>query len=637
VTRPPGAWRAAVLAAALAVAAYANTLRGELVYDDVADIVRNRLVRDFEVARIFGEPSWATWVGIGYAGYRPLTTLTFALNHAAHGLEPVGYHAVNVALHAAASALLAILVARLLGSVAAAALVGALFATHPVHSEAVASVVGRADVLATLLALLCWWLLLGRERGRDVPLPRRLLAAAVLALAILAKESAVAILGVVILADVIDGTRHGEAPGVTLRARRVTHVLLAVAAAGVLLWRSAVLQGSGGGVTVFDNVLVGEPYAGRIATTLALATRYVEKLVWPLRLSADSGYGEIDIVPWSDPRVLAGVLLLGLLATAGGRLRSAGARVGLVLLVVPLAVVVLIAFLALGPPLAERLLYLPSAGFCVLLALAIEGVAARGGSARLLAYGGAAAIVVAYGGLAAARNRVWREPGVFFRTMVADAPNSARAHRELGTFLGERNEFAPAVAELEASLAILPHPATAYSLGIVLGRARRPDEAIAAYQRALSLRPDFAEAMTNLATTYGDAGDDATAVTWFERALAIRPGLVELHMNYANSLQRLGRLREAAEHYEKAVALEPRDPAVRFNYGVCLERLGRPADAARQYEAAIAARPDWPLPHQRLVNALLAAGREDEAAAAQEEAKRILAPKPTPSAPPAAP
>ena len=587
--RPSGAWAAAALAAALAVAVYANTLRGELVYDDVPDIVRNRLVRDFEVARIFGEPSWATWVGIGYAGYRPVTTLTFALNHAAHGLEPMGYHAVNVALHAAVSALLVVVMARLLGVGAVAALAGALFATHPVHTEAVANVAGRADVLATLLALLCWWLLLGRERGRGVPLSRALLAAVALALAILAKESAVAIIGVVVLADVL-----------ALRSRWATHALLAAVAGGVLAWRSVVLHGSGGGVTVFDNALVGEPYAGRLATTLALATRYVEKLVWPLHLSADSGYREIDVVPWSDPHVLVGILLLGLLATGIARWRSFDARVGLVLLALPLAVVLLIAFLALGPPLAERLLYLPSAGFCVLLALAIQRVAARAGAARLMAYASAAAIVVAYGALTVARNRVWREPGVFFRTMVADAPRSARSHRELGTFLGERNEIAPAVAELEASLAILPHPATAYALGIVLGRARRPDEAIAAYQRALSLRPDFVEAMTNLATTYGDKGDDATAVTWFERALAIRPGFVELHMNYANSLQRLDRLREAAEHYEKAVVLEPRDPAVRFNYGVCLERLGRPADAARQYEAAIAARPDWPAPRERL-------------------------------------
>jgi len=611
---------AAALAAVLAIATYANSLGGELLYDDVTDIVRNRLVRDFEVARIFGEPSWATWVGIGYAGYRPVTTLTFALNHAVHGLLPMGYHVVNVGLHAAVSALLVAVLARVLGRPAVAGIAGALFATHPVHTEAVASVVGRADVLATLLALLCWWALLGRERRRDVPFVRGVLAAAALALAILAKESAVAILGVVVLTDLLDGWRAGTASGSTLRSRWTTYALLAAAAGGALAWRSIVLHGSGGGITAFDNVLVRESYPGRITTTLALAARYVEKLVWPLHLAADSGYREIDVVAWSDPYCLAGIgLLLGLLLAVIVLRRSHDALLGLVLTAVPLAVVLAVSFLALGPPLAERLLYLPSAGFCVLLGLGIERAAGRTG-----AYAAAATIVVAYGGLTIARNRVWREPSVFFRTMVADAPRSARSHRELGIFLGERNETAAAVAELQTSLAILPYPATAYGLGIVLGRARRWDESIAAYQLALSLKPDFVEAMTNLAVTYGEKGDDATAVGWFERVLAVQPGFAQVHMNYANSLQRLGRLREAAEHYEKAAALEPGDPATRFNYGVCLERLGRPADAVRQYEAAIAARGDWPAPHGRLVEALLAAGRREAAETAQERAERLF-------------
>lgn len=605
---------AAALAAALAVAAYANALHGELLYDDVTDIVRNRLVRDFEVARIFAEPSWATWVGIGYAGYRPVTTLTFALNHVAHGLEPVGYHLVNVGLHAAASALLVIVLSRTGIRPAVAGLAGALFATHPVHTEAVASVVGRADVLATLLALLCWWLLFGGGERRRVPPWRALLAAATLALAILAKESAVAIVGVIVIVDLLAG-----------RTRWTAYALLAVAAAGAFAWRSVVLHGSGGGITPFDSVLVREPYAGRITTTLALAARYVAKLVWPLHLSADYSFREIDLVPWSDPYCLLGIgLVLGLVAAGVALRRAPDARLGLVLLVVPLALVLLVSFLALGPPLAERLLYLPSAGFCLLLSLLIHRVAGRGGTARVAAHAIGAAIVVAYGGLTIARNRVWREPSVFFRAMVADAPRSARSHREFGTWLGEQNDIPGAVSELETSLAILPHPTTAYSLGIVLGRARRWDEAIAAYQEALAQKGDFVEAMTNLATAYGEKGDDASAVAWFERVLARQPGFVQLHMNYANSLQRLGRLDEAATHYEQAVALDPRDPAVRFNYGVCLERLHRPADAARQYEAAIDARPDWPMPHQRLVVALVAADRRDAASAAQDRAERLF-------------
>ena len=615
---------AAGVAAALAVVAYVNSLGGALLYDDVPDVVRNRLVRDFEVARIFTEPSWATWVGIGYAGYRPVTTLSFALNHAVHGLAPAGYHVVNVALHAGVSALLVLLLVRLGLTLAVAGLAGALFATHPVHTEAVASVVGRADLLAALLAFLAWLALVQGERVA-VSIPRALAAAALMVLAVLAKESAVAIVAVIVAMDLIEAAARGGAPGAILRSRWRAHALLVAGAAGALVWRHAVLQGSAGGITRFDSALAGVPLAERVPTMFAVAALYAEKLVWPMRLSADYSYRQIDVLPWSDPLCLLGIALLIALALAAITFRRAAeARLGLVLLAIPLVAVLLISFLTLGPPLAERLLYLPSVGFCVLVAVAIGRLRERGTAARRVAHAAAAAILLAYTGLTVARNRVWREPAVFFETMVGDAPLSARSHRELGTFLGERDQVAAAVRELETSMAILPNPATAYSLGNVLARARRPDEAIAAYQRALSLKADFVEAMTNLATTYGEKGDDGTAIVWFERVLALRPGFAELHMNYANSLQRLGRLAEAAEHYEQALALAPGDAAARFNYGVCLERLGRPADAAAQYEAAIGARSGWAAPHERLVAALLTAGRRDAARTAQERAERLF-------------
>jgi hypothetical protein len=440
VRRTPSLVGAAALAATLAVLAYANSLHGELLYDDVPDIVRNRLVRDLEVGRILGEPSWATWVGIGYAGYRPLTTLTFALNHAAGGLQPLGYHLVNVGLHAAASALLVMLLGRLGLSALAAGLAGALFALHPVHTEAVASVVGRADVLSTLLALGCWWLLLGGEGGRS---PARTgLAAVALALAVLAKESAVAIVGVIAVADALLGHR-----------RWGTHALLAAVAGGTLAWRSFVLAGSGGGITLMDNPLVRQPWLGRIPTTLAMAARYVGKLVWPLTCRPTTRSARSRSSAGPIPAASRGSRCSSPCSPRPSALRrSRAALVGLVLLAVPLALVLLVAFLALGPPLAERLLYLPSAGFCVLLALALAGIAERGGAGRLVGCAAAAGILVAYGALTVARNRVWGDPETFFRTWwptrrrargatASSASGSARRRRRTPRWRSSRRRW----------------------------------------------------------------------------------------------------------------------------------------------------------------------------------------------------
>lgn len=619
------AFAAPALAAALAGAVSAGTLGGALLYDDVPDIVRNRFVREHDVVGIFTGPSWATWVGIGDAGFRPVTTLTFTLNHLVHGLEPAGYHAVNVLLHAAATAVLVVVVGGILVRPGAALVAGLLFAVHPVHTEAVAAVVGRADVLSMLFGLGCWWMVRGGGSGAWWTLA----GAASLVLALLSKETAVALVGVVALSDLGAGRRTGLRE--VVRRRWPTWAALAAAAAAALAWRSVVLRGSGGGITPFDNVVAGEPLLARIPTTLAVAARYVEKLVWPVRLSADYSYRQIDLAGWTDPYCIAGALLFVVGGVAGvlSFRRDPDAWSGFVLLAVPLLGVLGLTFLALGPTMAERLLYLPSAGFCVLGAVLLHALAARGRLARRAAWAAVAALLVTGSALTVARNAVWRDPEVFFPTMVADAPRSARAHRELGTFYAETGRTEEAVAALRTSLGIRPNPATAYNLGNVLAGARRYDDAIAAYHLALSLRPDFVEAMANLATSYGEKGDDASAVRWFEQALAARPGVPRFHMNFANTLQRLGRLEDAARHYGVAVAGAPNDAAIRYNYGVCLERLGDLAAAVRQYEAAIAIEPRWTAPHERLIATQLAAGERAAALTALARAESLLPADPT--------
>ena len=125
---------------------YANTLSGPLLYDDTNAIVRNAWVHDGNPVAIFTNPSWWS-AGHGH-GWRPVTTSSFAVNYALHGLAPAGYHVVNVALHAAVCMLLLSVCAALGIAVATSLIAALLFAAHPVHTEAVASVVGRAELLA---------------------------------------------------------------------------------------------------------------------------------------------------------------------------------------------------------------------------------------------------------------------------------------------------------------------------------------------------------------------------------------------------------------------------------------------------------------------------------------------------------
>src|SRR5204862_5035407 len=169
---PDGGWLLAAVAL-VALACYANSLRGALLFDDVNAIVDNRLVRALDLRGIFLTPSW--WGEPGRASYvpayRPVTTLSFALNHALGGLGPLGYHAVNVLLHAAVCVLLSVVLGEVMRRPRLAGTAALLFAAHPVHTEAVASVVGGAEGLAALGGLGAGWLVLrarGAVRGRSV-------------------------------------------------------------------------------------------------------------------------------------------------------------------------------------------------------------------------------------------------------------------------------------------------------------------------------------------------------------------------------------------------------------------------------------------------------------------------------------
>lgn len=614
------------LVAAAALCVYGNSLRAGLVYDDVTDIVQNKYVRTFDVVHIFTDPSWATWVGTGYAGYRPVTTLTFAVNHLLHGLRPFGYHAVNVALHAAVSVLLTIILGHITKRWRLACLAGLLFALHPVHADAVASVAGRAEALAALCALGAWWALLesrpaGRHRTSWLSLAALLVAAGTLA-----KESAATIVPAIMAVDALSERGDHDETG---RRRVPGYAFLLAGLIGAIVLRTIVTGGvTNNLISEMDNPLVGKTIAVRLWTTFGIIAQYARILSWPVHLSADYSYRQVDVAvsPLGAGVILGMSIAIALPVVAvWARRRAPDVSLAVVMAGATSILAIAATALARGPLMAERLMYLPSAGFCLLLASAADRVWGwRGHVGKLLAGLGVATLVIGYAARTASRNSIWHDPRTFAEALVADAPRSARSHRELGLVYSELGDHDKATAELVTSRSILPSPATSYDLGNVLLRTGRYQDAARAYQEALATKPDFVEAMTNLGNAHSAQGDEESAEVWFRRALAVNPDATDPRGNLANSLLRRGRLVDAAAQYGETVKRDPRSTLVRINYGVCLDALGRPREAAEHYRIAIALDPGSPQAHVRLVAALLSAGLPDEARSAQVSAERLF-------------
>ena len=497
-SRRAGPW---ILVAAAAIACFAATLGHGLVQDDVEIRTSPLLGRPFDLLAIWRGDFFAPQFRY-LALYRPLAQWTLVLNAGANRvlfgdpLSGAGFHAGNVLLHAGASLMLLAWLRSLplpRGAALAAAL---LFAVHPVHTEAVANVSARSEPLALLLGLA---FLLAHRRG---PAPA---AELLLLLALWSKESAIGFAGIAVASDLlVPGGRSGPR-----RARWIS------IAAVVLLWlglRYAVLRGAAPGITFLDNPTTSAGAWRRVLTALAVQLDYLRLLVFPLRQSIDYGYAATRVVESaSDPRVLAFAAIAAVAILGAARLRRAAPEVavGLAAYACLFAVTSNLVF-PIGSIEAERLAYLPSAAFCLL---------AGAGIARLPRGVGVAAVVgigLAFGAKTWIESRAWKDEATLFRVAVAKAPESAKAHLQLGQTLEREGDLERAVAEYGASAEIYgAYAPTGFLLGNALHRLGRTEKAVEAWRAALRADPGLADVRANLCGGLLELGrrEDALAET----------------------------------------------------------------------------------------------------------------------------
>ena len=495
---------------------YAGSLGHGFLIDDETIVRSNtRLSQDQGPGAIFGRPEQFADFTLPY--YRPLTNLSYWLDSRLWDSKPAGFHLTSWLLHAGNSLLVFETALSLGGQPLPALLAGLLFAAHPMHSESVVMVQGRTDLLATLFLLLS--LLAFRRALRPAAgggLPAAAASYLCLAAALLCKETAA--VWPLLAAGLLwaDASPAGVAP-----PRRRWALLaggLGVLAA-VLLLRGVVLGH-------LAPVELPRPDTARLALAAITLTSYLWLLLWPFSftflrpLSAPTGLLE--------PRALGALLLvsavLGGLVLLGRRHRLAA--LGVVWTLVPL-LPVLNLFPIPGFSLAERYLYLPSVGFCLLLA---------DGGARMLAAGRrpavqravlllALALLIAYTVAIQTRIAEWADPLRVYESMAARAPTSFFAQGKLGLEYQRAGRLAEAVAALARARDLEPaNPVAWNNLGVALAAAGRLEEAREAYRRAVALRPDYAKAHQNLGHVLNALGDRPGAEAAFSRARALAVG-----------------------------------------------------------------------------------------------------------------
>jgi tetratricopeptide (TPR) repeat protein len=383
--------------------------------------------------------------------YRPLTTLSYWVNYTliGNGTRVAGYHAVNLVLHWANACFVLLIVGRLTQRFALALAAAALFVVHPVNTEAVTNIVGRADLFATLSILAGGWCYVRATAATGRRRTRLLSGMALSAfLGVFTKETAV-LIGVFVL--LYDGVwRFPALAGATVRERlRVAgrafglkgYVWLLPAAIAAIIVRVTFARSS----VVISEPFVANPIAGAtwfsgFMTAWKVIGRYMGLLVFPHVLSTDYSYNQIPLYgegggAWETAQAWLALALVIVLLSLAVRLRKshtlfAWGTCFFFLTQLPTANLLV----PIGTIMAERFMYLPSVGFCAVAALALMWAGARVAAvappnARTVAQWSCIAVAVAALGVRThTRNRDWHDQVSLMKSAVEASPRSYKAY-----------------------------------------------------------------------------------------------------------------------------------------------------------------------------------------------------------------
>jgi len=543
----PSAWRHdwlfGLFLVVVTLIAYGPVWHAGFIWDDDAYLTQNPLLTAPDGLR-------RIWFSLDSPSqYFPLTYTTFYLERGLWGLNPAGYHLVNLLLHAANALLVWRVLARL--RVPGAWLAAAVFALHPVQVESVAWITERKNVLMGfffLLTLWAWLKFIDEQSKR--PWRFYVLALVFYALALLAKTTActlpAALLLILWLKKMpINWRRLGQV---------APFVAMGIGMGLVTVWWERHHQGTQGKlfeIGPVERVLIASRalwfYAGKLFWPSNLIFSYPR---WTISASDPGAYG------WVLATAALGVVIWRARRWAGRSMEVAAVYFAATLSPV-LGFIMLYTFLYSF--VADHYQYLACIGP---IALAVAGM--KIGLGRVAAAKPflqpvlAAALLMALGAL------TWRQCGMYanvetlWQATLRQNPNSWLAQGDLGNVCLQKGQVDEAIAHFQKALEIKPNYAiTHYNLGVSFYLLGRIDEALPQYEKAVELKPDYAEAHNNLGLIFFQQGRLDEALPQYEKAVELKPDYAEAHNNLGLIFFQQGRTDEAISQYQKALEIQP--------------------------------------------------------------------------------
>lgn len=533
--------------------------------------------------------------------YRPLVMVSYLVNYLTGGADPFGYHVVNVALHVLVGYAVYHLGLLLRLSWHAALVAALFFAVHPIHTEAVDPITGRADLLCTLGVLLAlrWYIDLDRATGSRPGLALASWAAFFVALS--SKETGIVLPGLLVLYEVYAWERRGSWRA-WFDKKKFLLLGYAICGAAYIIMRWLVLGDmyrAGLRISFADNPMAALLWDVRALNALLVSGRYLWLFIWPAELSADYSYNAIPLArEFWDSRMLGPLLAWTALGGLAAWSYLRGSRfcffaVGY-LYITFLPVSNLLA--PIGTIMGERLFYMPSVGLCLLLGRAFQWsfYEARPAFPRTMKTISCTVVLAALVGLTwrtVVRNRDWRSSTALWAAAARVVPESAKVHYVHGVQALDAGRFGKAVERFERALEIYPGYAKenlglARAYGAALIEVNRMAEAIPHLEYTVARTQRWADVYSNLGVAYLAQESWIKAEGAFRKAIALDINMLEAQKGLMLALRKQGRNLEALAAADQALARNSDFLGARVHRAGALEALGR-SDEAREEMAVI--------------------------------------------------
>ncbi len=590
-------WIWGLAIAVLGFLIYANTLGHDFALDDFSAIKDNYVTQQ----GVAGIPTiWQEHYRFGYwnsAGelYRPLSLTMFAIEWDITPDNPAIHHFVNVLLYAITGFLLFLVLSKILKQEhqLLAFIATILFIAHPVHTEIVANIKSRDEILAFLFFLITLhliWTYTHRQKIRYL-----VIGVITYSLALFSKESAITFLALFPL------FLYFFSPTTWKQIGTITAVLL-LPAVVFLLVRNQVLSGfvTGGKVnSVLDNLLVGiDNPIDRIATTILLLGKYLWTMVFPHPLGSDVGYNQIPATSFGDWRVLVSLVAhIGLIGVAiwgftkKHLLSFCALFYGISFSIFSNVV------LEIGSSFGERFLYIPLLGFTLAVAYGLQQLfpAKEQGIlvANKLTLMIAGALVVLYSIKTIDRNTAWKDSFTLYATDIQTAPNSAKLNYHYGLEASKKGQnstnanskqqyFGTAKAAFNKAIALYPTYGDAYGqLGLTLYREGKEQEALKNYEQSVKYKTNNALVYSNMGIIYFQKNQLEKAKEVYLKAVSIDPRFVDARRNLGAVYAMQSNFSAAIEQFKEALKYAPNDATINHYLGSVYrdsgnESAGRP-------------------------------------------------------------